>query len=38
MNQLGGYELECNGGHGGRRRSGHSFRHHQAVASFLALA
>ena len=38
VNKLGGGELECHDGHGGRARSGDSFRHSQAVASFLDLA
>ena len=37
VNQLGGGELECHGGHGGHVRSGDSFWHSQAVASFLDL-
>ena len=38
VNQLSGGELECHGGHGGRARSGDSFRRTQAVASLLDLA
>ena len=35
VNQLGGSELECHGGHGGRAWSGDSFRRSQAVEPFL---
>ena len=38
VNQLGGGELECHGGHGGRGQSDNSFWRRQVVASFLTLA